>query len=201
MNSHVRIRSVSECANTRMYIVPCRTGPPLTRLTLRRTPAFIRGADSPGSDDGKRGECNIQQCRRCSLLLDFSVSSDMQPLCRRGGGKREDLLLPIPTFLSLPWRASVFRRAQSLFHQLLWIFTSRVFLIPSPCHAILYFAFVVPMVTKTGAAWRPFTVYEAPATAYGVAIIVNCRRSVKERSPFHKFRTADTDPRSNFYSR
>lgn len=57
-------------------------------------------------------------------------------------------------------------------------------------------------VTKTGAARRPFTVYEGllPPNAYGVAIIVNCRRSVKECSPSHKFRMTDTDPRSNFYS-
>lgn len=171
-----------------------------TRPTLRQTPAFIRGADLPGSDDGKRGECNIQQCRRCSLLLDFSVSSDMQPFSR-GGERTECLLLPILTFLSLPWRACVFCRARPLF--LSFSESSPLASFSFRPLVTLYFAFVVSTVTKkTGAARSLFTVLRGSHQCVRrIAIIVNCRRSVKERSPFHKFRTADTDPRSNFYSR
>lgn len=85
-----------------------------------RTLAFIRNAVSrlsPPSDDGERSECNIQQCRRCSLLLDFSVSSDMQSLHLHR--------LPRPPFFTHPVVSL------SLF------FDARLCLLASPLHQLL----------------------------------------------------------------
>lgn len=96
---------IHRCLSMRVHVhcfLPNRTTA-IVRPTLRRTPAFIRGADSPASDDGQHGECNIQQYQRCSLLLDFSVSSDMQPLYRWGGKKASSYLSRVfSLFLDVP---------------------------------------------------------------------------------------------------
>lgn len=84
--------------------------------------SYAARSDSPGSDDG--GECNIQQCRRCSLLLDFSVSSDMQPARGKASSYLSRLFSLFPDVSSAALKP--------LFHQLLWIFTSRLFPVPSP---------------------------------------------------------------------
>lgn len=114
-------------------------------------------------------------CRRRSLLLDFSVSSDMQSSPSAGFDVSSSLHPALREPVSFASRAQLASLPSASLNPHL----SRRFRSSAFC-----------LLSRTD-SWRLFTVYEAPTNARGVAITANCSRSVKERSTARKFRAAD----------
>lgn len=148
---------------------------------------FHTAAVSPASDTTANANAIFSGAGSCSLLLDFSVSSDMQ----------STLTSPLRFLLSV---ADVFLFLSFSFLTLTLCLSSRSASLPSASLNPHLFGFFLPRSTRLPfrlpSSWTLrrrraprmlFTVYEAPASAYGVAITVNCRRGVKERSPLVNF--------------
>lgn len=122
------------------HIVPFRTRTTYasTVSTLRRrTPAFIRRCSlSRLAVSTMANETRMQYsatCRRRSLLLDFSVSSDMQSSPSAGF----DVSSPLyPALRDANLCLSPLAHSSPLFHQLLWILTSRA--VFAPLHFVFF---------------------------------------------------------------
>jgi len=176
-----------------MYIVSYQTGP--VRQTLRRTPVFMVQTHLPATTTARW----IQYSATSALFFVawfFCLLRYVAALSK----EKESFLFPILASLSLSLSLSLSPSPSSLNPDVIPPYV--LFLIPSLCFAVLF-------RLRRPDGYRMETVYVGNVYClrgslqciYGVAIIVNCCRSVKERSPYHKFRMVDTDAQSNFYSR
>jgi len=153
-------------------------------------------------------------CRRRRFLpLDFS--SDTSVVVPSAGFDVSPILDALSQCAPVSQRAE--RHIASPHYRLLWILDSHApprsfsffpslslslslfFSVPHVPPSLRSVSFLV-LTQRMPCVWL-FTVYEAPTNARGVAITVNCCRSVKERSTARKFRSADTDPRDRIFSR
>lgn len=127
----------------------------IVRPTLRRTPAFIRGADSPASDDGNMVNAIFSSTGVVLCCLIFLSP----PICSRStseGERRPPLTYPEFSLSSLTCLC-LSPRSASLPLASLNPYLSRSF--PSSRCTVCRLR-RPSTVTKTGAARRPFTVYE-----------------------------------------
>lgn len=118
----------------------------------------------------------------CSLLLDFSISSDMQSFLLPTAWLTFHLSCCLFLTLTLSFVAFGFSSIRLLESSP----PPRLLRCPlshrSHLPRLFAFRFTSVVLERRRAPRMLFTVYEALASACGVAITVNCRRGVKERS-------------------